>query len=80
MLPATNDAVTNIAGVSATADFDGDGTANHDEFYLGLDPTDPLSTFAIQDFTRTNSPTLFFYANTNRTYWLQRSPTLLNPA
>ena len=73
-----SDTVTNLTDVLPSGDFDGDGMANFDEFYLGFDPTDPDSAFEVQDFDLTNQPVFFFYTQTNRTYWLQRASTLLD--
>jgi len=72
------DGVTNLNDVLPGGDFDGDGQSNFDEFYLGLNATDPESVFEVQEFNLTNKPAFFFYAQTNRTYWLQRSATLLD--
>ncbi|MEM7392651.1 MAG: hypothetical protein AAF492_09920 [Verrucomicrobiota bacterium] len=73
------DGVMTLADVSPTSDFDGDGLADFDEFYLGFDPTDPTSHLVINSITHSNHAEVSFFAASNLTYFLERSGHLRNP-
>ena len=72
------DGITTIHHVDPWDDFDADGTANYAEFYLGMDPTDPLSTLRIDDLTVPGDAQLSFVSADGVPYILQGSTNLLN--
>ena len=57
----------NATSASPTADVDGDGMINRDEFMAGTDPTNALSVLKLARSTLNNS-VLHFVAQTNRGY------------
>jgi alpha-L-rhamnosidase len=69
---------TNTLLASSTADPDGDGMSNYQEFIAGTDPTDNTSKFALVASTPTQTgPTaITFVGHANRAYTLERSLTL----
>ena len=69
---------TNFALVSATADADGDGMINRDEFVAGTNPTNALSLLNIV-LTATNANLLQFVAQTNLSYSVQWKTNLAAP-
>jgi hypothetical protein len=60
---------------SGTADTDGDGMINTDEFVAGTDPTNALSVLKVV-LNATNSALLHFVAQTNRGYTVQYQTNL----
>lgn len=63
---------TNVAQ-SASADRDGDGVLDRDEFAAGTDPTNALSRLEILSAERSNAgATLTFAASSNRTYTVEK--------
>jgi hypothetical protein len=67
----------NSTNASASADTDGDGMINSDEFVAGTDPTDALSVLKIT-VNATNQAILNFVAQTNRGYSVQYQNSLLS--
>jgi hypothetical protein len=65
----------NSTSGSGTADTDGDGMINTDEFVAGTDPTDALSVLKVV-LNATNSALLHFVAQTNRGYTVQYQTNL----
>lgn len=63
---------TNLAQ-SGSADVDGDGLSDRDEFYAGTNPTNALSRLAILSAEQSaESVTLTFVASSNRTYTVEK--------
>jgi hypothetical protein len=68
---------TNALLASSTADPDGDGMSNYQEFIAGTDPTDSTSKFTVAASTQTAGPiTVTFVGHANRAYVLERSLSL----
>ncbi len=65
---------------AATADYDGDGAVNGDEFIAGTLVTDPGSVFRIKQSVRSGSSlSVTFPTRTGRTYRVLASPDLKDP-
>jgi len=67
----------NATSASGTADTDGDGMINTEEFVAGTDPTNALSVLKLH-VSATNKAILNFVAQTNRGYTVQYQTSLLS--
>ena len=65
------------SGVSASADSDGDGFTNMQEYALGTDPKSAASTFKVAEMTRSgNSLTITWPSVAGKRYQVQTAPQL----
>jgi len=72
------DEFATIQDVDPWDDFDGDGTANYVEFYLGMDATDPWSALRIESLTVSGDALLSFVTADGIAYVVQGSTNLMD--
>lgn len=70
------DELNSIQDVSASADFDGDGTSNRDEYLAGTSPVDENSQFVVHSPAATGGFVVRWNSVVGRTYTLHESTNL----
>jgi hypothetical protein len=68
------------SGVSASADPDGDGFTNLQEYALGTNPMDSSSTFKVQTIERTGNSLIITWSSVSEKKYQVQTATQLNPS